>query len=741
MALDVLSREVERMGPGWALLPVNHSFNAIPTYPPSLPLPSTLASVLLPPSSPQFPFPRSTHPSTPSIPPTPSPSLGNLASFRSRSRVPSLSWAAPGRAILRSSQPLVGMLGARCFEDEKLITEAVRVATASALAIDRRRHTVDFSELDDGWAGVGLVANSPPRSGFQMPPSSDYVPFCIMDLRSYTAALGQMGVTGGGYENAENYPTRGTPVLFLSLGNIHAVSTAHAALLKGLASKDVEGWYGRVESSGWHGLVAEVLRASWEVADRVGSGAVTLVHCTDGWDRTSQVVALAQIILDPFYRTMEGLKTLIQKEFITYGHPFRARHPTPTITLYNQSTSPPLQPLFSTQFQSAEPPPGRRSSPVVSSQPSRERTSAQIAPEYVPPPHSPSPIFLLFLTCVRHLILEHSTRFEYHTGLLLVLARAVSGDGPFGDFLFNNMLERQIIGAGERTGSVWRWIDDRSWLFHNTHYDPVEADLARGTKAGWFPNGVQWSDEMALHFPSVDQNPVGLWDDLYLEDLQPIVRLFSLPPSAALLLPPYARELLSKRNIEIAQGLHRLAAARARRTARSMLTSWRTHVLSRRKSAWEANVIGRWAAEHIVSVAVARVGELDRNKPRGLEEFALHVSPKSVGMGLRATRVRRKVGADGKVKEVELGIEEDGPPRLRRSLVDEHPLESSQGQGAPANSSAENGWVTMGREAAPDVEIVFFLEEADWRDIEYSPAANPASAIERQMSDAMRDIL
>lgn len=31
-----------------------------------------------------------------------------------------------------------------------------------------------------------------------------------------------------------------------------------------------------------------------------------LVHCSDGWDRTSQLTSLAQLIMDPYYRTMTG---------------------------------------------------------------------------------------------------------------------------------------------------------------------------------------------------------------------------------------------------------------------------------------------------------------------------------------------------------------------------------------------------------------------------------------------------
>ena len=37
-------------------------------------------------------------------------------------------------------------------------------------------------------------------------------------------------------------------------------------------------------------------------------GGSTLVHCSDGWDRTSQLTSLSQLIMDPYYRTMEGFK-------------------------------------------------------------------------------------------------------------------------------------------------------------------------------------------------------------------------------------------------------------------------------------------------------------------------------------------------------------------------------------------------------------------------------------------------
>jgi len=34
---------------------------------------------------------------------------------------------------------------------------------------------------------------------------------------------------------------------------------------------------------------------------------------SDGWDRTSQLVSLAQMLLDPHYRTIKGFAILIEK--------------------------------------------------------------------------------------------------------------------------------------------------------------------------------------------------------------------------------------------------------------------------------------------------------------------------------------------------------------------------------------------------------------------------------------------
>ena len=50
-----------------------------------------------------------------------------------------------------------------------------------------------------------------------------------------------------------------------------------------------------------------------------------MVHCSDGWDRTAQVTALAEICLDPYYRTSLGFAVLVEREFVRFGHRFQTR--------------------------------------------------------------------------------------------------------------------------------------------------------------------------------------------------------------------------------------------------------------------------------------------------------------------------------------------------------------------------------------------------------------------------------
>merc|ERR1712038_949122 len=81
-----------------------------------------------------------------------------------------------------------------------------------------------------------------------------------------------------------------------------------------------------VEDTKWLSFIRLILCASWQVAFHVKYNRLpVLVHCSHGWDRTSQVSALAQLLLDPYYRTRVGFSCLIEKDFLALGHPFHTR--------------------------------------------------------------------------------------------------------------------------------------------------------------------------------------------------------------------------------------------------------------------------------------------------------------------------------------------------------------------------------------------------------------------------------
>lgn len=61
-----------------------------------------------------------------------------------------------------------------------------------------------------------------------------------------------------------------------------------------------------LEASRWLHNMAGLMQAAGTVASTIEHEArPVLVHCSDGWDRTPQIVSIAEILLDPYYRTIE----------------------------------------------------------------------------------------------------------------------------------------------------------------------------------------------------------------------------------------------------------------------------------------------------------------------------------------------------------------------------------------------------------------------------------------------------
>jgi myotubularin-related protein 3/4 len=61
----------------------------------------------------------------------------------------------------------------------------------------------------------------------------------------------------------------------------------------------------QLEGTKWLHHISGILKAAYTVTSAIDQGAKpVLIHCSDGWDRTPQILALAKLLLDPYYRTI-----------------------------------------------------------------------------------------------------------------------------------------------------------------------------------------------------------------------------------------------------------------------------------------------------------------------------------------------------------------------------------------------------------------------------------------------------
>ena len=131
-----------------------------------------------------------------------------------------------------------------------------------------------------------------------------------------------------------------------------------------------------------------LLKCSLETVFMMKKNLPVLVHCSHGWDRTAQVTALTQLFLDPFYRTINGFKILVEKEFLSFGHQFflRCGH-----GLNNNNRS-----GYSNNYSNS----------------SGKQVAAQKHEDQL------SPIFFQFLDCTWQLVKQHVHYFEFNARYL-----------------------------------------------------------------------------------------------------------------------------------------------------------------------------------------------------------------------------------------------------------------------------------------------------------------------------------
>ncbi|KAK6012879.1 hypothetical protein OSTOST_21941, partial [Ostertagia ostertagi] len=91
------------------------------------------------------------------------------------------------------------------------------------------------------------------------------------------------------------------------------------------ASRDKD-WLARINQTGWLQLINYCLSAAAEgIESLMDHGCSVIIYENNGLDISAVVSSLVQICCDRYYRTLEGLDSLISKEWIALGHPFAQR--------------------------------------------------------------------------------------------------------------------------------------------------------------------------------------------------------------------------------------------------------------------------------------------------------------------------------------------------------------------------------------------------------------------------------
>jgi myotubularin-related protein 6/7/8 len=245
-----LESEFARMGiPNnqWSLTHLNSNYEMCDTYPNVLYVPTI--------ASPQL--------------------IQGSASFRSRGRLPVLSYLHSNNAsISRCSQPLTGFNG-RCIEDENYLQTILKTNDNSS-----------FMYIVDTRPQINAVVNK---------------------------------AQGKGFENENNY--KNIKFQFFGIENIHVMRSSLKKLTEcsEIVNPITTPFSSGLEKSEWLKHIKAVIDTSIFIVEAISiENANVLVHCSDGWDRTAQTCALSSFLLDPYYRTIHGFQILIEKGTILF---------------------------------------------------------------------------------------------------------------------------------------------------------------------------------------------------------------------------------------------------------------------------------------------------------------------------------------------------------------------------------------------------------------------------------------
>ena len=495
--------------------------------------------------------------------------LNYAGNYRSRARIPALVYRHPinNCSITRSSQPLPGVRGNRSPQDEKLVAAifatnkawqpsqaltadpasdadsasvhmADSTSSSSFIGVDATEtKSQDRQPVEDSTESIETESDAPKVYGAQQRN-------LIVDARPTVNAMA-MQVVGLGSENMDYYP--GAQKAYLGIDNIHVMRKSLDRVVDALKDSDVTPLAPTREAlarSGWVRHISNILDGAERIAHTVGvMHSHVLIHCSDGWDRTSQLSALSQICLDPYYRTLEGFIVLVEKDWLSFGHMFRRRSgflsSDKWFMIENErvergvdvGTGAGAGNAFENALRGAKGLFNRKNESAESLQaggqdgelqPFSEMTAADttnttaatapvskhvhssadgtvtVAEEHhVTNVNDLSPVFHQFLDATYQLLYQHPTRFEFNERFLRRLLYHLYSS-QYGTFLFDSEKERVAAHARERTRSVWDYFLCRRSEFLNQQYDVTVDDAVRGKERIIFPRRgeVRWWTEV-----------------------------------------------------------------------------------------------------------------------------------------------------------------------------------------------------------------------------------------------------
>jgi myotubularin-related protein 6/7/8 len=269
----------------------------------------------------------------------------------------------------------------------------------------------------------------------------------IIDARPTANAMANIAM-GAGSESTENY--RGCRKLYLGIDNIHVMRDSLNRIVDAIshATPNNRVYKMRTSRSNWLNHIQAILEGVGTIVRTIHyDRGHTLVHCSDGWDRTAQLTSLASLCLDPYYRTIEGFSVLVEKEWCAFGHKFadRCGHLT-----------------HERDFQVAPSAQASAAEATISSIQSRLHQQSSHVRET-------SPVFHQFLDCCYQLWTQAPWRFEFNERYLMTLHYNAYAC-QFGTFLCNTERERREK-VQPSCHSIWPYIDLRKDEFTNPIYD------------------------------------------------------------------------------------------------------------------------------------------------------------------------------------------------------------------------------------------------------------------------------